>query len=107
MLLGIIKSVTFLTLFNEDDFVDRLSYYYTTTLLIFGAILISFKNFIGQPLDCWVPAEYRGSWKDYTGVFRKFYKFFLIFNIMMLCFILKSVMHSFHFCSVFCTMIMS
>lgn len=27
--------------------------------------------FGGRPIECWLPAEYKASWEDYTGVTRK------------------------------------
>lgn len=32
-------------------------------------MLISIKMFGGRPIECWVPAEYKGGWEDYTGKF--------------------------------------
>jgi hypothetical protein len=47
--------------------VDRLHYYYTTTFLLVVAVLISLKMFGGSPIECWLPAEFRPSWQEYTG----------------------------------------
>ena len=30
-------------------------------------VLISLKMFGGRPIECWLPAEYKSSWEDYTG----------------------------------------
>lgn len=30
--------------------------------------------FGGRPVECWVPAEYKGSWEDYTGKGKKYVK---------------------------------
>lgn len=55
---------------QDDDAIDRLHYYYTTTFLITLAFFASIKMFGGKPLECWVPAEYKGSWEGYTGKLR-------------------------------------
>ncbi|GMR55654.1 hypothetical protein PMAYCL1PPCAC_25849, partial [Pristionchus mayeri] len=51
----------------DDDISDRLHYYYTTTFLLLTAVLVSLKMFGGRPIECWLPAEYKKSWEDYTG----------------------------------------
>ncbi|VDD90367.1 unnamed protein product [Enterobius vermicularis] len=65
----IVGTLSFLQPQADDDFVDRLHYYYTSTFLLVTAVLISLKMFGGRPIECWVPAEYKGSWEDYTEMF--------------------------------------
>uniref|UniRef100_A0A915EQT3 Innexin n=1 Tax=Ditylenchus dipsaci TaxID=166011 RepID=A0A915EQT3_9BILA len=50
----------------DDDMVDRLHYYYTTSCLLVTAVLISLKMFGGSPVECWLPAEFQSSWQEYT-----------------------------------------
>ena len=69
MLSDIIGTLSFFQPSYDDDFTDRLNYYYTSTFIIISAILISFKMLGGRPLECWVPAEYKGSWEDYSGTY--------------------------------------
>lgn len=43
----------------DDDFVDRFNYIYSPALLGAFAITIVAKQYVGQPLQCWVPSEFR------------------------------------------------
>uniref|UniRef100_A0A914XAX3 Innexin n=1 Tax=Plectus sambesii TaxID=2011161 RepID=A0A914XAX3_9BILA len=65
----IVGTLSFLQPQADDDMSDRLNYYYTSTFLLVTAVLISLKMFGGRPVECWVPAEYKGSWEDYTEMF--------------------------------------
>ncbi|KAK6726508.1 hypothetical protein RB195_004686 [Necator americanus] len=64
----IVGTLSFLHPQADDDISDRLHYYYTTTFLLLTAVLISIKMFGGRPIECWLPAEYKSSWEDYTGI---------------------------------------
>lgn len=44
---------------HDDDVVDRTNYATTVYLLGFFAILIMAKQYVGEPLQCWLPAEYK------------------------------------------------
>lgn len=50
----------------DGDLSDRLNYCYTTTLLVVGSAFISGWSFVGQPIQCWFPAYYRGWWMEYA-----------------------------------------
>ncbi|CAD5209187.1 unnamed protein product [Bursaphelenchus xylophilus] len=65
----IVGTLSFLQPQNDDDITDRMHYYYTSTFLLVTAVLISLKMFGGRPLECFMPAEFRSSWEDYTEIF--------------------------------------
>ncbi|VBB25359.1 unnamed protein product [Acanthocheilonema viteae] len=64
MLQNMFSALSFLHYRKDDDFVDRLSYFYTPSFLIMMAIL-----FGGRPLECWVPAQFTSSWEAYTEMY--------------------------------------
>ena len=46
---------------NDDDFIDRLSHSYTTKLLLVFTALVSTKQYVGNAIHCWCPAEYKST----------------------------------------------
>ena len=47
----------------DDDYMDRLSRFYTVVILICFAGLVSTRQFVGHPISCWCPAQFTKSHK--------------------------------------------
>jgi hypothetical protein len=60
--------VTFKKLISSttDDWIDKLNHVYTVTILIILATVISTNQFVGDPIFCWVPAEFTNAYEAYT-----------------------------------------
>lgn len=51
---------------NDDSYVDRLSHKFTVTICIVFAIIVTIKQYAGDPIDCWVPAQFKASYEKYA-----------------------------------------
>ncbi|VDK31820.1 unnamed protein product [Gongylonema pulchrum] len=60
---GILRAVTPLP---DGDAADRISYCYSTTILVIMSAFISGWSFVGSPIQCWFPAYYKGWWIEYA-----------------------------------------
>ncbi|KAH7694696.1 INX-19 protein, partial [Aphelenchoides avenae] len=58
-----------LRLRGDDDFVDRLNYYYTPIMLAIACLIISAKQYGGTPIECWVNPHSRESMEEYIESF--------------------------------------
>lgn len=52
---------------NDDDFIDRLSHHYTTMLLVIFTIIVSTKQYVGDSIQCWCPAQFTEAHVHYTN----------------------------------------
>ncbi|OAF70141.1 hypothetical protein A3Q56_02040 [Intoshia linei] len=53
----------------DDDVVDRLHRNFTVCLLVVFAVVVSSKQYVGDPINCWVPAHFTGNHEDYTNTY--------------------------------------
>ncbi|CAO4386679.1 unnamed protein product [Caenorhabditis nigoni] len=54
---------------ESNDIVDRFSYQYTSTLLGFSAIMMAASQYVGRPIQCWVPAQFTRTWEKYAETY--------------------------------------
>lgn len=43
----------------DDDIIDRCNYLVTNSILLICAVIVAAKQYVGEPLQCWVPAEFK------------------------------------------------
>jgi innexin len=51
---------------DDDSHIDRLSHRYTVAICVLFAIIVSTKQYAGDPIDCWVPAQFKASYEKYA-----------------------------------------
>lgn len=51
----------------DDDFYDRISRRYSVVLLIIFTVLVSTKQYVGEPIACFCPAHFTGTHVEYTN----------------------------------------
>jgi len=54
---------------RDDDVADRLSHFYTPAILVVFAAIVSSKQYVGEPINCWVPAHFSGAHEEYANSF--------------------------------------
>ncbi|WAR10073.1 UNC9-like protein [Mya arenaria] len=52
---------------NDDDFIDRLSHHYSTMLLVIFTIMVSTKQYVGDAIQCWCPAQFTDAHVNYAN----------------------------------------
>ncbi|CAI4230039.1 unnamed protein product [Auanema sp. JU1783] len=50
----------------DDSGMDRLNYYYSSMVILFCSLTITAKQYVGAPLQCWVPAQFTHAWEQYA-----------------------------------------
>lgn len=51
---------------DDDDWVDRINHLYTVVLLCIFAVFTGGGQYVGNPIECWCPAQFTGSYVSYT-----------------------------------------
>lgn len=64
MIETLIAMMRYLSPRQDDDAVDRLNYLFTPNILLAFAVLISFKQFGGHPIECITASKLPGSWEE-------------------------------------------
>jgi len=52
---------------DDDGLVERLSRRYTSTLLASFAMMVTTKQFVGEPISCWCPTYFTDGQRQYTN----------------------------------------
>ena len=52
---------------NDDDTADKMSHRYTVALLVIFSLVVSTKQYVGDPINCWVPAHFTGNHEEYAN----------------------------------------
>jgi innexin len=52
---------------DDDFFVDRLHHRYTVAALVLFCVVVTTNQYAGEPITCWVPAQFTGSFEAYTN----------------------------------------
>ncbi|CAH1801425.1 unnamed protein product [Owenia fusiformis] len=51
----------------DDDFSDRLNYKFTTFMLLVFCMLVTGRQHVGHPINCWCPARFKDPQIDYAN----------------------------------------
>ena len=65
--MGVIGAPAQIKFNNDDDTADKMSHRYTVILLIVFTVVVSTKQYVGDPINCWVPAHFTGNHEEYAN----------------------------------------
>lgn len=51
----------------DSDFIDRLNDRYTINILTIFTIIVSTKQYVGEPINCWMPAHFTANHERYSN----------------------------------------
>ncbi|KAI6175589.1 Arp2/3 complex 34 kDa subunit [Aphelenchoides bicaudatus] len=65
------KTKEFLTVMNRarpevKTEKKTITYYYSTVIIMVMSITLTARQYVGQPLQCWVPSEFSKAWEQYA-----------------------------------------
>lgn len=64
--LGSLASFSKISGSSDDDWIDRLNHLWTVVLMTLFAVVTSSGQYAGNPIECWVPAEFTGAYTSYA-----------------------------------------
>ena len=76
----------------DDDIVDRMNRQWAPTILVVFTILLSIKQIVGDPINCWCPAQFVKSQLVSMGIM-----LFLTFMHNRMCKFIDSNIYTIHF----------
>ena len=45
----------------DDDYIDRLNHRFTTLMLVVMTVVVSYKQYVGEPIVCWTEGQWTGT----------------------------------------------
>ncbi|CAF0962719.1 unnamed protein product [Adineta steineri] len=54
--------------FEDDDLIDRFNNRYTVMGLVMCIFIITGTQYVGKPINCWTPAEFKGQHDGYANI---------------------------------------
>lgn len=53
----------------DDDFTDRLSRQYTASMMVLFSVLVSARQYMGEPIHCWCPEQCASNHEKYANIY--------------------------------------